>query len=852
MTRFKIGRNADLLLAEQSVVAPAVLLSLAAGLNLFFWLRARRGPATWPVKLGQLGGSLAAGLLVIGGPILIAHLIHPGFGWACAAIALVGVLLSSYVWGTRGTPARSALVLLLLRLLAITVLLVLYLEPQLKFIDRSARQSKLLMIIDESGSMKINDGPKRLSRLEWVKSELLGARGALAHLEEDFQLELYAFADELRAIEPGDVGDLEPAGPATAFATTVGEACAKCDKLATTGVLVFTDGIDNSGHDPVAAIARSGLPVFPVAVGSKVSEKGDFKDIAVERVDYERHVAANNKVELTAHVKAIGLNGRRVSVVFEFGGKEKDRQPLVLDNFPGTQAVTLSFTPAKPTDGEPVPCSIKVEEDPEERLTDNNQKEFDIVVTEPSIRVLLIEGLARPEYKWLLRTLQLDPNVSLLALVQLREGVFKQQGVKDIELRSFPTNFKVLKKFHVVIFGDIDHSFFTDKQLQNVEKFVSEGRGFLMLGGQRSLGPGGYAAAGTDAKGPGPVAKVLPVQLGDEDIGQVDGEFRLRLTADGATHEIFAGITDFFAVGKKAPGRRLPPFLGCTRVGEKKPGAVVLAVHPRQPRPGRAPGAADADDADRLIVAAVQPYGNGRAMVFTADTTWQWYTRRDLCPDPPYVKFWGQAIRWLAGPEFKEKQDEPGLTAYTDKRRYEPGSTVRIYARVRDQHGQATNQASVSAILRGPAGPPVVRQVPYLRGTTGKYEVDYEPPTPGKYEMLVKAATLDGPLDSKTLDFQVGQPNLEFDELDLDDRMLKRIADQTDGKYVTLVGLHNFISKLKSVEQANRTMSRIDVWDDESIHVFRQDLSPYLVAAFLVFSALVTAEWVLRRRNQLV
>ena len=833
MTRLTIAPNTQLFLAERSLVVPAIVLGLAAGLNAFFWLRSRRPVASLAGRAALLIGCLAAGLVAVGGLILMGGAIAEGFGWACAAAALTAVIFTSYHWGTKGASLGSSILLLLLRLLAIAILVLLYFEPTLKLINRDVRRSKLLVLVDASGSMKINDGPNRISRLAWVQSELLGKRGVLTRLGEDFEVELYAFADGLDQIEPGELAELKPVGRSTTLAPTVGEACAKVDKLETTGAMVFSDGIDNSGHDPVAHIARSGLPVFPVAVGSKLREKGDFKDIAVARVDYERYIAADNKTEITAHIEAVGLNRRRVAVRFHFDGKQKDEQMLVLDDFPGTQSVKLAFTPSQKGTYK---CSVDVTEAPEERITDNNKKELDVIVTDPSIKVLLIEGVIRAEYKWQVRTLQMDPNVALLALVQVRKGVFNQQGnVKDIRLSGFPKDYDTLKKFNVLLFGDIDRSFFTSEQLTNIQKFVEAGGGLLMTGGYSSLGPGGYAAT--------PVEDVLPVRLGSKDIGQEKDAFAPTLTPDGATHPILSGIAPFFATGTAPAKRPLPPLMGCTRVGPVKPGATTLVIHPRR----------TGSDGKPLVIAAVQRYGQGHSMVLAADTTWRWYLGlRGLGRETPYIKFWGQAMRWLAGKEIKEAE-EKGLTAYTDRRYYEPGQTVRIYARVRDKQGQATNQANVTATVHGPAGPPVARQIPYIPGTTGKYEVDFDPPSPGEYKMNVQAELLDGPVDkAKLLQFQVGRPNLEFDKLDLNDALLKRLADKTKGKYVTMVGLNNFVGQLKSREEAKSTITSVDVWSDDSLSLFGQRLSPYLLVAFGLFVAAVTAEWVLRKRRQLI
>jgi uncharacterized membrane protein len=836
VTRLHLGPNTELLIAERSLGMPAAVLGLAAGVSAYFWLRRKYNVTGIAARLGLLAATLIGGVIVVGGLIIVAGLLAPAFGWICAAAALVAVLMISYLHGTKGATLGSATWLLVLRLLAIGVLVLLYFEPQLKLVDRNVHRSKLLLMIDESGSMKINDGPAQTSRLEWVTSELLRKDGPLDQLEKNFEVKIYAFSDRLRPLDKGraEIGALRPKGRATTFAPTVGHVCREADALTTTGALLFTDGIDNSGHDPVDLIARTGLPVFPVAVGSRLREKGDFKDIAVSRVDYERHIARDNKSEITAHIDGVGLKGRRVTVKLMFDGKEKDSRPLALDDLPGTQMVKLAFTPA---DKGTFKCSVEVTVDPEERITDNNKKEFDLVVTEPAIKVLLVEGVIRAEYKWLVRTLQMDPNTRLLALVQVRRGVFNQQGnFKEVTLNGFPTSLKVLQKFDIIIFGDIDRSHFSAEQLRNIQKFVEAGGGFVMTGGYSTLGPGGYAGT--------PVETILPVRLVGRDVGQEKDPFKMTLSVDGARHPMFSGIEPFFPTMSAKAKRALPDLLGCTRVGAIKPGATTLAVHPSRTGP----------DGEPLVVAAVQPYGQGFAMVFTADTTWRWYLGlRGLGRDTPYIRFWGQTMRWLASEEVKQDKGEKGVIAYTDRRYYEPGATVRIYARVHDKDGQATNQAEVTAYITGPAGTPGARQIPHIPGSTGKYEVDFQPPTPGDYTMSVKAELSGEAMgEAKKTEFRVGRPNLEFDKLDLDDKMLRRLADKTQGKYVTMVGLDNFIKKLRSTEEAKGTIRSVDVWSDESITLFGQDMSLYLIIAFTLFSALVTAEWVLRRRKQLI
>ena len=109
MTRLHIAPNTELLIAERSLGAPALVLGLAAGLNLFFWLKARHDVRSWPGRAGLCVASLAAGAAVVGGAIVVAGLISPLFGWACAALALAGVVTASYLWGARRSGGGTVL-----------------------------------------------------------------------------------------------------------------------------------------------------------------------------------------------------------------------------------------------------------------------------------------------------------------------------------------------------------------------------------------------------------------------------------------------------------------------------------------------------------------------------------------------------------------------------------------------------------------------------------------------------------------------------------------------------------------------------------------------------------------------
>src|SRR5439155_15249005 len=109
--------------------------------------------------------------------------------------------------------------------------------------------------------------------------------------------------------------------------------------------------------------------------------------------------------------------------------------------------------------------------------------------------------------------------------------------------------------------------------LNEIKKYVEEGGGLAMLGGDLSFSAGGYARS--------PVADVLPVELPDEIAPErtIAGEpFKPVLTAAGAGHPITALKLD--ARENAARWEALPPLDGSNLVAGARPGATVLATHP--------------------------------------------------------------------------------------------------------------------------------------------------------------------------------------------------------------------------------------------------------------------------------
>ena len=745
-----------------------------------------------------------------------------GWPWWAALLltaVLIGVMALFYRRAAGRVSRRYLVMLMILRCVAVFALLLCLFRPSIRYRRGVLTRPTLLVMTDTSKSMSVHDFAGQPSRFERVRELLVKKHGAAQSLEEGFAVHWYTFSSRARPLEKrGDIADLAADGEATDLVASVKDALGKGTSADLGGVILLTDGINTTTAKPEEDLPKLGVPFFTVGVGSVLGRSENYRDIAIDHVDAKRDIAVKTTLPIVAYVTAFGFPDRVVPVILKEDDMEVAREELVLDNKPGLQKVTLKYTPQNKGDFE---LTIELPADPAERVTENNVSKIPIWVGDPRMRVLYVEGVIRSEYRDLRRVLQGDPQIEVLSLLRTGPNLFYQQGnIQDIQLNGFPAKYDELKQFNILIVGSLESEAFSKEQMAFVKQFVSEGGGFMMLGGENSFGPGGYAGT--------PIAEILPVQVGAMSIGQERAPFPLTLTAAGRSHAVFAGIADFFAQTRSDEKGKLPSLLGCVQVVRGKPVADVLAVNPRR-----------RNEHGPLVALAAGRFGSGRVLAATFDSTHLWYRpMRGLGKDSPYVRYWGQAMRWLAGADETRRAAGSCVTAYADKRFYEPGGRPEISARVTDKEGQVTERAHVEGLLQKEGTEKVEKvQLSPVAGKGGDYEVTLDAPEPGKYEVVVRAELGGEELGEARVAFRIGEPTREFEKLDLNEQALRTIASNSRGRYLPLLSFNKLPEIIRSRQEEKIEKGEIFLWN-----------SPILFLAFLL---LITSEWILRKRRLL-
>jgi uncharacterized membrane protein len=733
--------------------------------------------------------------------------------WTVTVVAVAIAMFYQRVYHYLSVGRITAL--LFLRYLSAALLLLLLFQPVIAFVEGAGPLSKIAIVIDASKSMSVADAANEPNR---YRQSVLAAQTIAARLDDKFNIQCFAYDDKhqdpLPSVDAYDT--ISPDGMITdlsvAFGLGINNGAAQ--------IVLFSDGIHNGPRAVKTGLENVSVPIHTVRVGNDAVEPSSVPDIAVTAVDGPQTATVNNQTLLTASIKSTAMSDRTIKVQLLQDKVQEQEARLVLHSGPTPQTVQFKFTPTKV--GRTV-IRVQVPVDPAERSDANNQLDFPMLVTDPKLPVLYIEGRVRPEVGPLRRALEQDPNLSAISMVQTTAGRFELRGVKEGDnVTGIPTSLQGWKRFKVIILGDLDASFLSTSQQDDLRQTVREGAGLLMIGGQRTFAPGGWNKTA--------LADILPVNLDPVDPPQINAGFVPQLTAVGVTHPIFRNIASYFIGPAGAvAAQQMPQLSGCVALGAAKAGANVLAVHPTALVGGKP-----------AIVLALEQYGQGRSAAFAADTTWRWSLfLRGSGRDSPYNRFWGQMVRWLASREEMEKKSGPSVQALIAKERYESGEPVQVRCAVTDNQGQATAYANVWADVKLPDGKTDHLPMAAAPDQIGVYQAVYQPQLAGKFHISFGAEKDDVDLGKDISDFSTMQAAGEMDKLAADPGTMREIAETTGGSATELSGVSALIDRLAASAPQNATGKQ---------HRYRLYHNPSFFMAFIVA---LSAEWFLRRKWQL-
>jgi len=459
--------------------------------------------------------------------------------------------------------------------------------------------------------------------------------------------------------------------------------------------------------------------------------------------------------------------------------------------------------------------TFRLEPFPDELIPENNDQAALVRVEDEQPPILYVEGEPRWQYGFLRRAVLPDKNLRLVTLLRQADGKFLRQGVESAATleKGFPADRTELFKYKAIILGSVEASFFTFDQLRMISDFVSRrGGGFLALGGRNSYGQGGYINT--------PVHDIIPLELGRdprEIPGFQDTEYKVRLTDYGLLHPITR-----MALTQEENRKRwdaAPELAGFNPTAGPKPGATVLAQGSPPDSSGRSP-----------VILASQRFGRGKSVAFTAATSWRW--RMGLAhTDNFHELFWKQMLRWIVS-------DVPDpVSVEAERNSYSPDDAVVIRAEVNDPSFMPLNDAQVEAKVKSPSGQLDALRLAWDVEKDGTYSAAFKPAEEGVYEISAEAFQGSRSLGGAKSNFRIAQSTEEFHNAAMNSGLLKRLSEQTGGRYYSPEGSRFLPEDISYIDTGSSRIEDKDLWD-----------MPFL---FMLLVGLISMEWILRKRKRL-
>jgi len=721
---------------------------------------------------------------------------------AIALAVAVPALIAYARLRMRGGP-RDRAVLLALRLAGLAIVVVALMHPIFVVSEAVPQRNVVGVLVDDSRSMRIAD-LSGTTRADAVR-HLLGTRDSSLYraLADKFVVRLFRFSGNGERV--AQLGDLTYDGVRTQLGPALEAARQELTGVPLSGLVLVSDGADNSTGsltDAVMSLGARHVPVFTVGVG----RERFTKDIEVSRVEAPRNVLKGASLVVDVLVAQRGYTGDKVQMIVEDGGR-----------IVSTQSVTLSG------DGEAIPVRVRVPTteagarvltfrippQPGEMVAQNNTQQAIVNVSDRREKILYIEGEPRSEMRFLRNAVRDDKNLQIVTLQRLAKDQFRRFSVDDsLDLvAGFPKTRDELFAYKGIILGSIEASYFTGDQLRMLADFVSErGGGLLALGGRRALGEGGFAGT--------PVAEVLPVDLGGgpNDKSGYFSELKVDVTVPGSMHAA-TQIADAESTSAKR-WKTMPAVTSVNRIGRARPGATVLLTG--TPTKG----------GERQTVLAFQRYGRGKAIAFPVQDSWLWQMLNDV-DDVTFESYWRQLLRWLVS-------DVPSrvmVAAAGDQAA--PGDAVELNAEVSDRTFLKVNNAEAVARVTSPSGN--VSEMPLEWSVTrdGQYKASFTPTEKGLYRVDVRARMGTDSIVSDPSYIASGDLSAEYFGAEMRAPLLRRIADETGGRFYTGENVAQLAKDIVFTDAGNTVVDRKDLWD--------------MPIVFLLILALVTSEWGYRK-----
>ena len=673
----------------------------------------------------------------------------------------------------------------------------------------------------------------RMPRQEFVKRLLTNRSDPmLKQMESVAAVDVRLFSTDQQSIDDDAIpaaanpltGSLGPS--ATDAVGLLSDLTAEQDGNLIRGIVLLSDGRQTEPGDLGAQGRRLGslqIPVYSIPIGSRLKPR----DISIASIESPDAVFLDDSAMLNVVLGTSGFEGTPVTVQLERDGVPVESRTIT----PAASSARVTFT-APTTETGRFEYRVSVAEQPGELRADNNDRTVSFQVVDNKGRVLLVDGDARWELRYLKNLLERDKQVELTSVVfrqpylQLLNKTFIDRALpQDDALRQ------QLEDTDLLIVGDVSAGQLTEKEWSMIDEAVSkDGLTLVVIPGRRGFRELDNAPS---------LRTMLPVDSPSPLLAE-----RYRPSAGDGTQSVFqlepadaaADLPMFQFADADHPNVNLQNLPGhpwiCTGTPKASATTWAWALNPL-------------DRFDREPVIVHQYYGFGQVIWMGIDSTWRWRQRRG---DSMHHKFWGQFVRWAARNRTAAGNDQVRLTLSDVVVDVTESVDVvaRFSARAVAELGDSAVEVLITPVQEGQGGDnenaaavdPVRTRLTAVSDAPQRLKGRIPPLPAGSWNVALQ---IDGhqEMAEGVASELVVQPRKspELADVSCHRDALQQLSEASGGQLIEPWALADLLELLRPEEILEAKISERSLWDHWS--------------ALVVFFALLMTEWVTRKLNGL-
>ncbi|MCL2040353.1 MAG: VWA domain-containing protein [Bacteroidetes bacterium] len=384
-----------------------------------------------------------------------------GWWWLLVLFCLIAVALTIFTYKNTIPPiAKSKKILLIsIRSIALVILFFSIFEPIYTSIKTLITKPQLVVLVDNSVSMVVDDAAGNR------KERALNVFKKLDLSPINPNIIYYSFGEDVRMIDTFYADSLQFNENSTDISKAIRTINNISEATNTRAILLITDGVFNTGNNPLFDAENFAKPIYTIGIGDTVEPKDiSIKSLLVNEIAY-----IENPIPVTINFSSVGFSNVEAKVSLLDDGKKIAEQVVNLHSDRTNYTLIFEYNPVK----EGIRKLTATISELENEITNKNNTHSEYVkVLKNSRKVVMFAGSPSPDFSFIKRELDNEKGLEIVTYIQKKGAEFYTQPSQQ-----------VISSADVIIFCGFPINSTPNNILSMIKTELDKGKSFMFVAG---------------------------------------------------------------------------------------------------------------------------------------------------------------------------------------------------------------------------------------------------------------------------------------------------------------------------------------------------------------------------------